>query len=139
MTAQDEFTLVSPGAPNLSNATVTVSDFLTGSNVASAVTGPTGTVVFTNLTSAYYSIDVEATNHGGFNTTLLVQPDETNDLVAFLPDNLVSYTWVVLPTTIPGNYEFVLTTTFQTQVHWPVVVLQEVSLPPEQSASALQA
>jgi hypothetical protein len=123
VTAQDEFTLVSPGAPNLSNATVTVSDFLTGSNVASAVTGPTGTVVFTNLTSAYYSIDVEATNHGGFNTTLLVQPDETNDLVAFLPDNLVSYTWVVLPTTIPDNYEFVLTTTFQTQVPWPVVTI----------------
>jgi len=39
VTAQDEFTLVSPGAPNVSNATVTVTDFLTGTNVATAVTG----------------------------------------------------------------------------------------------------
>ena len=74
VTAQDEFTLVSPGAPNLSNATVTVTDFLTGTNVASAVTGPSGIVVFTNLTSAYYNINVEATNHGGFGTTVLVPP-----------------------------------------------------------------
>jgi len=35
-------------------------------------------VVFTNLTSAYYTIDVEATTTG-FNTPA-VQPDETNDL-----------------------------------------------------------
>jgi hypothetical protein len=123
VTAQDEFTLVSPGAPNLSNATVTVSDFLTGSNVATLVTGAAGTVIFTNLTSAYYTIDVQATNHGGFDTTLLVQPNETNDVTAFLPDNLVSYTWVVTPTTIPDNYDFVLTTTFQTQVPWPVVTI----------------
>ena len=123
VTAQDEFTLVSPGAPNLSNATVTVSDFLTGSNVATLVTGASGTVLFTNLTSAYYTINVEAPNHGGFSTTLLVQPSETNDVVAFLPDNLVTYSWVVDPTTIPDNYDFVLTTTFQTQVPWPVVTI----------------
>jgi len=123
VTAQDEFTLVSPGAPNLSNAVVTVTDFLSGSNVVSAVTGPDGTVLFTNLTSAYYTISVAATNHGGFDTTLLVQPNETNLVTAFLPDDLVSYSWVVTPTTIPDNYEFVLTTTFQTQVPWPVITI----------------
>jgi len=124
VTAHDEFTLLSPGAPNLSNATVTVTDYLTGSNLASAVTGPAGTALFTNLTSAYYSINVTATNHGEFNTTLLVQGNETNAVIAFLPDNLVSYSWVVTPTTIPDNYDFVLTTTFQTQVPWPVVTIQ---------------
>ena len=120
VTAQDEFTLVSPGAPNLSNATVTVSDYLTGSNVASAVTSPSGIVLFTNLTSAYYTIEVDATNHGSFTTTLLVQPNETNNVVAFLPNNFVSYTWVVTPTTVPDDYDFTLTTVFQTQVPWPV-------------------
>jgi hypothetical protein len=123
VTAQDEFTLVSPGAPNVSNATVTVSDFLTGTNVATAVTGPTGIVVFSNLLSAYYNINVEATNHGGFGATVLVAPNQTTNVNAFLPVNLVSYTWVVTPTEIPDNYEFTLTTTFQTQVPWPVVTI----------------
>jgi hypothetical protein len=123
VTAQDEFTLVSPGAPNLSNATVTVTDFLTGTNVASGVTGPSGTVVFSNLTSAYYNINVAATNHGSFGTTVLVPPNQTTNLNAFLPVDLVSYTWVVTPTEIPDDYEFTLTTTFQTQVPWPVVTI----------------
>ena len=52
-----------------------------------------------------------------------MQPNQTNPVVAFLPDNLVSYTWVVTPTTIPDNYDFTLTTTFQTQVPWPVITI----------------
>ncbi len=123
VTAQDEFTLVATGAPNVSNATVTVSDFLTGSNVASGVTGATGMVVFSNLTSAYYTINVAASNHGGFGTTVLVAANQTTNVMAFLPDNLVTYNWVVTPTEIPDNYEFTLTTIFQTQVPWPVVTI----------------
>jgi len=123
VTVQDEFTLVSPGAPNVTNATVTVTDLLTGTNVASAVTGPTGAVLFTNLTSAYYKVAVAASDHGSFSTALLVAPNVTNDVVAFLAADLVSYTWVVTPTEIPDNYEFTLTTTFQTQVPWPVVTI----------------
>ena len=42
VTAQDEISIYGAGNPNLSNATVTVSDFLTGTNVGALVTGSNG-------------------------------------------------------------------------------------------------
>ena len=123
VTVQDELSSYGAGSPNVSNATVTVSDFLTGSNLFTAVTDASGIVLFSNLTSAYYTVAVTAPDHGSFSTTLLVAPNQTNDLVAFLALQLVDYTWVVTPTTVPDHYEFTLETTFQTQVPWPVVTV----------------
>ena len=110
---------------------MTITDFLTGTNVAGAVTGASGSVVFSNLISAYYNINVEDTNHGGFGATVLVPANQTTNVNAFLPVDLVSYTWVVTPTEIPDDYDFTLITTFQTQVPWPVVTIN-----PEQSTCA---
>ena len=107
----------------MSNATVTVTDFLTGTTVTNAVTDASGIVLFTNLTSAYYTVAVTAPDHGSFSTTLLVAANQTNDLTAFLTLQLVDYTWVVTPTVIPDHYMFTLDTTFETQVPWPVVTV----------------
>ena len=123
VTVQDELSYYGAGSPNVSNATVTLNDFQTGTNVATVVTGASGTVLFTNLTSAYYTVDVSAPDHGSFGTTLLVAPNQTNQLDAFLALQLVDYTWVVVPTVIPDHYDFTLMTTFQTQVPWPVVTV----------------
>ena len=123
VTVQDELSTYGAGSPNVSNATVTVSDFLTGSNLLTAVTGSSGILLFSNLTSAIYTVAVSAPDHGSFSTTLLLAPNQTNDVVAFLPLQLVDYTWVVTPTTVPDHYTFTLETTFQTQVPWPVVTV----------------
>ncbi|MDB6065752.1 MAG: delta-60 repeat domain protein [Pedosphaera sp.] len=123
VTAQDELSIYGTGSPNLSNATVVVTDFLTGTNVTNVVTDASGTVLFSNLVSAFYNVEVSAPDHGSFNTTLLVAADQTNSLETFLPLQLVDYTWIVTPTIIPDNYEFTLTTTFQTQVPWPVLTI----------------
>ena len=123
VTVQDEYSLYGAGSPNVSNATVIVSDFLTGSTVVSGVTGQSGILLFTNLTSAYYTVAVSAPEHGTFSTTLLVAASQTNDVTAFLNLQLVDYTWVVTPTIIPDHYIFTLDTTFQTEVPWPVVTV----------------
>jgi hypothetical protein len=129
VTAQDELSIYGAGNPNLSNATVTVSDFLTGTNVGVQVTGSSGIVTFSNLTSAYYTVMVEAPDHGSFSTTLLVAANTNTEVTAFLSLNLVDYTWTVTPTTIPDEYFFTLTTIFVTEVPWPeVAVLTNIDL-----------
>jgi hypothetical protein len=128
VTVQDELSIYGTGNPNLSNATVTVSDYLTGTNLGSQVTGSNGIVTFSNLTSAYYTVAVQAPDHGNFSTTLLVQGNTTTPLTAFLPLQLVDYTWTVTPTTIPDTYDFTLTTVFATEVPWPVVTVSPGSI-----------
>jgi len=123
VTVQDELGFYS-GSPGVSNATVTVSDFLTGTNVnLTAVTDASGNVLFNNLTSAYYNVLVQAPNHGNFNTTLLLAANQTNQVTAFLPMQLVDYSWVVVPTQVPDQYTFQLQVTYQTQVPWPVITI----------------
>ena len=58
VTAQDEFTLVTPGAPNLSNAVVTDDRFFERQQRGQRRHRPRRHVLFTNLTSAYYTISV---------------------------------------------------------------------------------
>lgn len=128
VTAQDELTIYGANQPNLSNATVSVSDLLTGSNIATQVTGASGTVTFSNLTSAYYNIAVTAPDHGNFNTTLLLAANATTPVTAFLPLNLVDYTWTVIPTSIPDTYDFTLTTIFVTEVPWPEITVNPIDL-----------
>jgi hypothetical protein len=128
VTAQDELSIYATNNPNLSNATVTVTDFLTGTNVGLQVTGSNGIVTFSNLTSAYYTVTAEAPEHGTSSTTLLVAAGTTTPLTAFLPLSLVDYTWTVTPTTMPDTYDFTLTTVFVTQVPWPVVIVTPGSI-----------
>ena len=75
------------------------------------------------MTSAYYKVAVSAPDHGSFATDLLLAGNQTNNVTSFLPLQLVDYTWIVTPTSIPDEYDFTLTTTFQTQVPWPVVTI----------------
>ena len=128
VTVQDELSIYGAGQPNLAGATVTVSDFLTGATEGSQVTDASGIVTFTGLTSAYYTVTVQAPDHGNFSTTLLVQANTTTPLTAFLPLQLVDYTWTVTPTTIPDTYNFTLTTIFVTEVPWPVVTVSPGSI-----------
>ncbi len=123
VTVQDELSIYGSGNPNLSNATVTVTDFLTGTNVASAVTDNSGIVLFPNLTVAYYNLEVSAPDHDGFSATLLLAGNQTSDLTAFLPLQLVDYTFTVTPTNILDNYDITLQTTLITSVPWPVLTI----------------
>jgi uncharacterized protein with ATP-grasp and redox domains len=60
VTVVDEFTYYAPGAPKVTNATVTLIDPYAGTNITSAVTGADGVALFTNLPEAYYGVRVQA-------------------------------------------------------------------------------
>ncbi|HTV41600.1 MAG TPA: immunoglobulin domain-containing protein [Candidatus Sulfotelmatobacter sp.] len=128
VTVQDDLTYYSYGMPNVSNATITVSDLQSGEEVTNAVTDASGIVLFTNLTSDYYTVSVTAPDHSAYSATVLVSPDVTNDLTAFLPLQLVDYTWMVTPTDVSDQYQFTLDETFATLVPWPVVTVSPAAI-----------
>ena len=123
VTVQDELTYFESNSPNVSNATVTVSEFFTGTNVVSATTSASGVVLFTNLNEDYYNVSVSAPDHGSFSATVLVSGGQTNEVTAFVSMDLVDYTWIVTPTSVPDHYDFTLDATFQTQVPVPVITV----------------
>src|SRR5262249_47892779 len=113
LTAQDELSVYGLGSPNVSNATVCLTQLVTGTNVYCAVTGPSGILTFTNLQEDYYSVTVQADQHQGFSGVYYVKGDQTLDVTAFLSLNLVSYSWLVTTSSIPDHYLFQLVATFQ--------------------------
>lgn len=123
ITVQDQLSYFASDAPNVSNATVTVTDFLTRSNIATVVTGGSGVILFSNLTSAYYTVDISAPDHQIFSETVLVPAGQNTNVTAFLPLDLVESTFTVTPTTIPDHYDITLNTTFQSLVPLPVVTV----------------
>ncbi|HXI54289.1 MAG TPA: hypothetical protein VNH84_22405, partial [Candidatus Saccharimonadales bacterium] len=123
VTAVDEFTYYGEGAPKVTNATVVVMDPWNGSVITNGLTDASGTLLLTNLLDGYYRVEVRAPGHDDYHGTIVVRPDRTLQLTAFLPRRLVTYSWVVTPTDVPDHYTFTLRTTFETQVPVPVVTV----------------
>jgi hypothetical protein len=119
----DEFTYVMPDAPRVADATVSVRDAYTHAEVASAVTGTDGLAVFDDLNEAYYEIVVTAPDHGGFQTIHHLTPGDQTQIEAFLPRELVSYNWVVVPIDLEDRYEIILEAEFETNVPLPVITI----------------
>jgi uncharacterized repeat protein (TIGR03803 family) len=128
VTAVDEFTYYAAGSPKVTNAAVMLTDPVTGTNIFSGVTDGTGQLTITNITAGEYNLSVQASGHGAYNSPVQIPIGQTNDVLAFLPNQLVSYTWVVTPTTISDTYTFQLNLTFQTSVPVPVVTIYPPSL-----------
>lgn len=121
VTVVDEFTYYAPGAPKVTNATVTLLDPYARTPITSATTGAEGVALFTNLTEAYYEVTVGAPDHGSFGTVVLVPGNQTFELTAFLARQLVSYRWIVTTQAVTDRYIFTLDTRFETDVPAPVV------------------
>ncbi|MBU6399153.1 MAG: hypothetical protein KGS61_02445 [Verrucomicrobia bacterium] len=128
VSAEDEYTYFASGAPRVTNALVVLTDALSGAPVVTNYTGADGTVLFTNLTEAYYIVDVSADKHDPFRETALVPAGLTTNVVAFLSRQTVTYSFTVTPTTIPDQYTFQIDSTFETQVPIPVVTIEPASL-----------
>ena len=122
--AEDEFTFYAAGAPRVAGAAVVVKDVFSRQVVASGTTDAAGEWLVTNLPESYYQISVRAEKHGDFVANVAITPGREKILAAFLPRQLVTYTWSVVPTQIEDHYEFILETTFETHVPVPVVTIE---------------
>ncbi len=121
----DDYTYYVAGEPKVTNATVVLRDPFTGSIVAQTNSGPTGVAQFSDLTEGSYTVDVAADKHNQFRGTATIAAGTTNTLEAFLPRQLVTYQWSVVPTEIEDKYKIVLESVFETEVPVPNVVIEE--------------
>ena len=124
LTAISELTFYAEGSPNVSNATVRLSDVASGVVILTTNIGPTGVILLTNLTEAFYQVHVEAPNHSPFDATILIEATKTNTLNAFLSRQTVRYTWTVEPTEIEDFTRISIETVFETSVPIPVVTVE---------------
>ncbi|MCK4658828.1 MAG: hypothetical protein KAV82_04835, partial [Phycisphaerae bacterium] len=124
----DEFTYYATGYPMVAGARVSISDHVTGDLVATGYTDADGEILFTNLTEAYYDIEATADEHGTFRTTILVVAAEVIEVDAFMPRQVVNYSWTVIPIDYEDEYIITIEAVFETQVPAPVVVIEPTSI-----------
>ncbi|MBN1127111.1 MAG: hypothetical protein JXA82_19065 [Sedimentisphaerales bacterium] len=122
--AEDEYTYYAEGEPMVADAGVQVIDVFTNQVVASGQTDADGEVLLTDLPESFYQVRVRATKHSDFGGSIAILPGRTKIVTAFLPRQLITYTWKVEPTQIEDHYEFVLESTFETNVPVPLVTIE---------------
>ena len=125
VTVTDDYTYYVSGAPNVTNATVTVRDSFTGDIIAQTNSDANGIAYFSGLFEGPYTVDASAPKHNPYRGAVSVVAGVTTDLQVFMPRQLVTYQWSVVPTEIPDNYKVVLQSVFETEVPVPNVVVEE--------------
>ncbi|MGC8862174.1 MAG: putative Ig domain-containing protein [Armatimonadota bacterium] len=128
ITAVDELTYYAEGSPNVANADITLTRVDDPSVVVSGTTNENGVALFTDLTEAYYTVKVQAAEHGPFVGTVLVEASKTRSVLAFLPRQLVTYIWKVVPTQIEDRYKIIVEAVFETNVPVPVVTVEPANI-----------
>jgi len=128
VTAVDEHTYYSPGAPRLAGASVVIKDAYSAEPVATAITDADGIAVFPLLPEDYYQIEVSATDHAGYRGVVFVSAAAANEETVFLSRQTVRYVWTVVPTEVEDVTEVVIEAIFETNVPAPVVTIEPTIL-----------
>jgi len=105
-------------------ATVTLRDPNTGAVVAEATTNLAGIGLIADIPEGGYDLEVRADRHAIFRGVCIVAPGITSEAEIFLPRQLVTYRWVVVPTAIQDHYTITLVSEFETDVLAPVVTIE---------------
>lgn len=121
--SRDEFSYFADDRPPVTNATVKVKDAVTGEIVSAGLTDETGTYLNEDLLEGHYTLEVSADKHGTHNGPLQIVAGETKEIEAFLPRQLVTYSWNVEPVQIEDRYRVNLEAVFETHVPAPVVTV----------------
>lgn len=119
----DEFTYFAEGNPRVNNATVILRDAVTGEKLWEEISGVTGIVLKEGVTEGYYELEVRAEKHGTFKQPVQLVAGELKEVNAFLPRQLVSYTWTVEPVEIEDRYKVSIEAVFETHVPAPVLTV----------------
>ena len=124
ISAVDEFTYYVEGNPPVTNAAVSISDFVTDEVVTNGVTDAQGRFLVPSVMEGYYNVNVSADRHTTFRSPVLVRAAETNEVLAFLARQTVQYIWTVTPTQIEDRTRITIETVFETAVPLPVVTIE---------------
>ena len=124
----DEYTYFAPGAPPLTNASVSVVEPFSQATIARGFTDSNGVFFLRSVTEGTYEVDVTADSHTPFRGSAVVTAGQTNSLEAFLSRQTVHYTWTVVPTNIQDVTHITIQAEFEANVPAPVVVPSPTSL-----------
>ena len=119
----DEYTYYTEEAPHLKGAAVKITHPTTGQLVAEGTTGDDG-LFMANLPEGWYTLSVSADKHDSYRGNVLVDPGRQTTKVVNLSYQAVTINWEVKETEVEDKYEIVTTTTFETHVPAPVVVIR---------------
>src|SRR5205814_1358725 len=100
----------------------------TGAVVVDGVTDADGVFVQTNIPEGFYNLEATADQHGTYKSSIEIVAGMEKSYRAFLPMQLVSYNWSVIPVDTPDKYIFTLQATFETNVPAPVVTVSPAFL-----------
>ncbi|MBN1786930.1 MAG: hypothetical protein JW806_00880 [Sedimentisphaerales bacterium] len=123
ITVVDEFTFYAAGAPNVEGASMTLRDVVTQNLAWAETTDVNGVLINENVTEGYYNLRITAEDHGSYNATVFVAAGTETEITAFMPRQLVKYSWTVTPTVIEDKYNITLNTIFETSVPAPVITI----------------
>ncbi len=98
----DEYTYFATGSPPLTNASVTLLNPFTSAVVAQGVTDTNGNYFVSGLMEGVYELDLSAPQHTPFRGEAIVTAGQTNNVLAFLSRQTVTFVWTVVPTTVAG-------------------------------------
>ena len=119
----DEYTYYTDEAPHLKGAAVRITHPTTGQLVAEGTTDDNG-LFMANLAEGWYTLSVSADKHDSYRGNVLVDPGRQTTKVVNLSYQAVTINWEVKETEVEDKYEIVTTTTFETHVPAPVVVIR---------------
>jgi subtilase family serine protease len=127
---EDENTYYAAGQPRVAGAAVRLFDPFSGGLIAETTSDINGAALFADLAEGPYTLRVEAAQHDTFSSPVTVAAGLTNSVRAFVAVQTVAYRWTVVPTEVPDRYRMSLETTFEANVPWPVVTVDQPLIVP---------
>jgi uncharacterized membrane protein/protocatechuate 3,4-dioxygenase beta subunit len=128
ITAKDEFTYFADNHPAVADAAVKLTNPYDGTLIAEGHTDANGQFAKTDLLEGYYNLEVSAVKHGTYHGYVLVTAGQVKELNVFLPRQLVTYTWKVVPVQTEDRYVVTLEAVFETHVPAPVITVDPLVL-----------
>ena len=114
--------------PHLAGATVSLTGFYSpGTVFAQGMTDENGLFVVENVPEGWYHLSVSAESHYGHSSIIYIdggQSTRESHQEVYLQYKAIDYSWVVVPTEVEDEYEFVLECYVETNVPVPVVTIQ---------------
>ena len=112
----------------VSGARISLTHEVIGTIRTNLTTDASGEALFEDLPVGQYRIRVTSSDHDTYTGRIWIKPGVVASRELALKQDLVTFEWEVVPTTIEDRYEVVLHTIFKTDVPGAVVVMEPASV-----------